>query len=215
LKLNISPFDLKETFECGQCFRWNENPDGSYTGIAFGRVLNIQKKDGEILLSDSSPVWEEYFDLNTDYNAIIESLKTDSVMEGAIKDGCGIRILKQEFSESVISFIISQNNNIPRIKTIIENLCKSFGKNLGSNCFSFPEMSTLAELSPEDLSFLKAGYRDSYIIDAAQKRSETTMTERLANELLDALANKGSAVKKREDTHRMAEANKAFSHYKF
>jgi len=171
LKLNISPFDLKETFECGQCFRWNENPDGSYTGIAFGRVLNIQKKDGEILLSDSSPVWEEYFDLNTDYNAIIESLKTDSVMEGAIKDGCGIRILKQEFSESVISFIISQNNNIPRIKTIIENLCKSFGKNLGSNCFSFPEMSTLAELSPEDLSFLKAGYRDSYIIDAAQKLS--------------------------------------------
>lgn len=169
MTLDISPFDLKDTFECGQCFRWNENNDGSYTGVALGKVLNIKKSPEGVVLSDDSPLWEEYFDLNTDYNRIMKVLGSDSIMENAIKDGCGIRILKQELEETVISFIISQNNNIPRIKSIIEKLCETFGTDLGNNFYSFPEMSKLAALSPENLAFLKAGYRDSYIIDAAQK----------------------------------------------
>ena len=167
--LNISPFDLKDTFECGQCFRWNENPDGSYSGVAFGKVLNIKKENNDFVLSDNSDIWSDYFDLKTDYNYIMKELSVDDVMIEAINKSSGIRILKQEFSEAVISFIISQNNNIPRIKSIIENLCTRFGKDLGNGYYSFPEMNVLANLKPDDLAFLKAGYRDSYIIDAAQK----------------------------------------------
>ena len=70
--LDISPFDLKDTFECGQCFRWNENPDGSYTGVAFGKVLNVKKEENSVVLSDSSDIWKDYFDLNTDYNNIMK-----------------------------------------------------------------------------------------------------------------------------------------------
>ncbi len=167
--LNITPFNLKDTFECGQCFRWNENPDGSYTGVARKKVLNIKMSEKNAVLSDDSPIWNDYFDAETDYNKVIRDLSVDEVMVKAIKESSGIRILKQEFSETVISFIISQNNNIPRIKSIIENLCKNFGENLGCGYFSFPEMKVLASLTPSDLAFLKAGYRDSYIIDAAQK----------------------------------------------
>ena len=171
MTLNISPFDLKDTFECGQCFRWNENPDGSYTGVAFGKVLNIKKSESGAVLSDNSPLWQDYFDLQTDYNYIMKELAIDDVMIEAIDKSSGIRILRQEFSEAVISFIISQNNNIPRIKGIIENLCAKYGEHLGNNFFAFPKMDILASLAPSDLAFLKAGYRDSYIIDAAQKIS--------------------------------------------
>ncbi len=173
--LNISPFDLKDTFECGQCFRWNENPDGSYTGVAFGKVLNVKKEQDNIVLSDDLPIWHDYFDINTDYNIIMKDLSVDDIMIEAISKSSGIRILKQEFSETVISFIISQNNNIPRIKSIIEKLCAKFGKELKKGYFSFPQMDILASLSPENLKFLKAGYRDSYIIDAAQKISQNAL----------------------------------------
>lgn len=169
MTLDIFPFDLKDTFECGQCFRWNEKPDGSYTGVAYGKVLNIKKENNSVILSDNSDRWNDYFDLKTDYNFIMKELSVDDIMIEAISKSSGIRILKQEFSEAVISFIISQNNNIPRIKNIIENLCASYGKNLGNNYFAFPQMDILAKLAPGDLAFLKAGYRDSYIIDAAQK----------------------------------------------
>ena len=169
--LDIFPFDLKDTFECGQCFRWNENTDGSYTGVAFGKVLNVKKAENSVVLSDNSAIWKDYFDLSTDYNKIMKELSIDDIMVEAIAKSSGIRILKQEFAETVISFIISQNNNIPRIKSIIENLCQKFGKELEGGYFAFPEMSKLSNLSPDDLKFLKAGYRDSYIIDAAQKIS--------------------------------------------
>lgn len=169
MTFDISPFDLNDTFECGQCFRWNKNPDGSYTGVAHKKVLNIKKKENVFVLSDDSKLWEDYFDLSTDYNEIMSALNTDDIMKNAIESSFGIRILKQDFFETVISFIISQNNNIPRIKSIIENLCKTFGENLDEGYFAFPDASVLASLDKKDLAFLKAGYRDSYIIDAAQK----------------------------------------------
>lgn len=175
MTFNVSPFDLKDTFECGQCFRWNENPDGSYTGVAFGKGLNIKKEGNNVVLSDSSPVWNDYFDIDTDYNNIMKELCVDDIMIEATNKSSGIRILKQDFFETVISFIISQNNNIPRIKSIIENLCSKFGNKLEGGYFSFPEMNVLASLSPEDLKFLKAGYRDSYIIDASQKISAKSL----------------------------------------
>lgn len=170
--INTQPFDIEQTFECGQCFRWNKNEDGSYTGVAYGRLVNIRHTEKGVELDDESPVWNKYFDLETDYNKIIEELSTTEIMRKAIKCGRGIRILKQEFYETVISFIISQNNNIPRIKSIVEAFCRKFGANIKDGHYSFPKAEDIAKLKKEDLAFLRAGYRDEYIIDASKKISQ-------------------------------------------
>lgn len=169
MKKIIDSFELCDIFECGQCFRWNKNEDASYTGVAFGRVLTVSKKDGEVYFSDDDEIWSEYFDLETDYSEIKRTLSCDEITKNAIKKGEGIRILKQDFFETVISFIISQNNNIPRIKGIVEKLCAKYGREIENGFFAFPEKEVIASLEKEDLAFLKAGYRDSYIIDAARK----------------------------------------------
>ncbi len=165
----IDSFEPEDIFECGQCFRWNKNEDGSYTGVAFNRLLTVSKTDDGIMFSDDSKIWNEYFDLNTDYAEIKKTLSADEITKKAIEKGQGIRILKQDFFETVISFIISQNNNIPRIKGIVEKLCERYGKEIEKGYYAFPEKEILAVLKREDLTFLRAGYRDSYIIDAAQK----------------------------------------------
>ncbi len=166
-----TPFDIEQTFECGQCFRWNKNSHGGYTGVALGKLVNIRQFEGYAELDDDDDVWNTYFDIDTDYNSIIEKLSVGDVMKNAIAKGSGIRILRQDFFETVISFIISQNNNIPRIKSIVENLCARFGKKIADGYYAFPEAETLASLEREDLAFLRAGYRDAYIIDAAKKIS--------------------------------------------
>ena len=167
--INVKPFDLEQTFECGQCFRWNRNKDGSYTGVAHSKLINIKKTENGIEINDNSEIWQQYFDLNTDYSEIINKLSTTEIMKKAINCGGGIRILKQEFFETVISFIISQNNNIPRIKNIVEAFCRKYGEKIEGEYYTFPKAEIIASLEKEDLAFLKAGYRDSYIIDAARK----------------------------------------------
>lgn len=170
--INVKPFDLEQTFECGQCFRWNKNSDGSYTGVAHSKLINIKQTDKGVEINDNSEIWHKYFDLNTDYNEIIKNLSTNDIMKNAIKKGEGIRILKQDFFETVISFIISQNNNIPRIKNIVEAFCRKYGEKIEGEYYSFPKADVIASLEKEDLAFLRAGYRDAYIIDAAQKISK-------------------------------------------
>lgn len=167
--IDTKPFNLTQTFECGQCFRWNLNSDGSYTGVAFGKLLNICQTPHGIELDDDDIIWRTYFDLDTDYNEIINRLSAGEVMKNAIEKGRGIRILRQDFFETVVSFIISQNNNIPRIKSIVENLCRHFGNHIRDGYYTFPDCAVLSRLERDDLSFLRAGYRDAYIIDAAQK----------------------------------------------
>lgn len=172
----IIPFDLTHTFECGQCFRWNQNEDGSYTGVAQGRVLTISQENNCFSFDQDIAPWETYFDLSTDYLAIQQQLcKDNPVMETVIPHGSGIRILKQDLFETIISFLISQNNNIPRIKQIIEKLCSAFGDPIlhnGKVYHAFPSPQTLAALKLEDLAFLKAGYRDRYLLDAAVKMAQ-------------------------------------------
>ncbi len=162
-------FNIKDTLECGQCFRWNENEDGSYVGVADGKIITVKQTKEGIIYDCDEELFNHYFDLSTDYKKISDSLLTDDVMKRAISLGKGIRILNQDFFETVISFIISQNNNIPRIKGIIEKLCKKFGKRIDGDFYAFPKPCDLAHLTPEDLAFLKAGYRDKYIIDASLK----------------------------------------------
>ncbi|MGN1116839.1 MAG: DNA-3-methyladenine glycosylase family protein [Candidatus Ornithomonoglobus sp.] len=172
-------FELAHIFDCGQCFRFNKQADGSYLGTAFGRTIKISKQNNEIILHDTSiedfkNIWYDFLDLERDYGAVKDKLTQDGdpVMRAAAEYGGGIRILNQELWETMISFIISASNNIPRIKKIIELLCTSFGDAhtyLGSTYYSFPSPERIAKLSLDDLSVIRAGFRDKYILNCAQR----------------------------------------------
>lgn len=173
----ISDFDLAETLECGQCFRWNKNEDNSYTGVAHSKVVTIKQIDDTLFFYDTTKddfynIWYNYFDLGRDYGEIKKQLSKDPVMKEALSFGGGIRILKQDLWETIVSFIISASNNIPRIKKIIELFSKEFGEEItymGKTYYSFPTPDSLSDKIPEDLSPIRAGFRDKYIIDAANK----------------------------------------------
>lgn len=187
----LRDFDLKHIFDCGQCFRWNEDADGSWIGVARGKALRI-KQDGDsvTLLSTSEEdfknVWYDYFDLARDYSEIKKSLSGDSVMRTAISYGEGIRILNQDLWETVVSFIISASNNIPRIKGIVERLCKLYGEKIeymGEVYYSFPNAETLASLTLEDIAPIRAGFRDKYILDAARRFASGDIAEKYIRSL--------------------------------
>jgi len=196
---DISDFNLAKTFECGQCFRWNADESGVYTGIAFGKVIKLSECVGKVSIfcseSDFENIWQNYFDLSRDYVKIREHLCVDNFMKEATAFGAGIRILKQDKWEALCSFIISQNNNIPRIKAIIEALCNTFGdKTIFEDkiYFSFPSPDKLAGLSVKDLEPLRSGYRASYILHAARSICEgklnlDSLSKLTAKEAKDAL----------------------------
>ncbi len=172
----IKDFDPKHIFECGQCFRWNMEDDGSYTGIAHSRVLNV-KKEEDIVIFDNTTVdefrkiWVDYFDLERDYSIIKEELKRyDEHLEASVEFGSGIRLLRQDVWEMIVSFIISANNAIPKIKKTIERLSEAGGENLGSyrgmECYSFPDIKSIHNMQQQDIENCKAGYRAKYIKDS-------------------------------------------------
>ena len=169
-------FDLKNTFECGQCFRWNENTDGSYSGIVGNQYTTVFRDGGFIVIenadeTDYQNIWEKYFDLNVCYDDIKrELISLDSRLKCAADSIDGIRILNQDPWETLCSFIISQNNNIPRIKGIVERLCENFGDKI-ENGYTFPSAEKITALDIDDLAPLRAGFRARYIIDAARKVS--------------------------------------------
>ena len=175
---NPKTFNLKDIFECGQCFRWNKETDESYTGIWKENVVNI-KKDGNdyIFTGISKNNFEEeiieYFDLNRNYEEIKKDLsKIDEYMENSIKYGEGIRILNQDLWETIISFIISANNNIPRIKGIIERLSASYGKKLewkDREFYTFPTPEELKNVTVEEYRKLGLGFRDIRLYETTQK----------------------------------------------
>ncbi len=174
----IKDFNTDHIFDCGQCFRWNREPDGSYTGIAGAGPANIAFRDDTVLIDTADNAtagfWRNYLDLDRDYGQIKQTLASeDEVIRRAIEYGHGIRILNQNRWETVISFIISQNNNIPRIKGCIENLCRNFGKSAGVfrgvEYYQMPKPQVLAELDTEDLAPVKLGYRAKYIIETSKQ----------------------------------------------
>ncbi len=175
----VSDFHPDHTFDNGQCFRWNREDDGSYTGVAFGRAVNINCIDGSIILNnvtrkDFQDIWKDYLDLGRDYGEIKQALsRKDPAMERAIRYGYGMRILKQDKWETLISFILSQNNNIARIKKCVEGLCSAHGSPIGIYRdvmrYSFPAPEVLAELRVEDLDLCRLGYRAKYVIETAKQ----------------------------------------------
>ncbi|HYF84342.1 MAG TPA: DNA glycosylase [Clostridia bacterium] len=174
----IKDFDAKHIFECGQCFRWTKEEDGSYTGIAFDKVLNVKSDydKGIVMLSntnlrDFQDIWFDYFDLGRDYGLIKETLSKDSVLDMAIKYGRGIRILKQEPWELLISYIMSANNSIPMIARSIRLLSEMYGREVhykGKTYYTFPTQSELQEVTIEGISMCRAGFRCKYIYQAVR-----------------------------------------------
>ena len=201
---NCKSFNVRDIFECGQCFRWNEQEDGSYTGIFGKNVLNVkQEPEGKIIITgicdgDIKEVCRKYFDLDRDYEAIKEKLASiDEYMQESIKYGEGIRILNQDLWEMIISFIVSANNNIPRIKGIIDRMSKKYGTCIvfrGQEYYTFPTPEALATASMEDLRALGLGFRDKYIFETTrkivngevdlEKLKQEESTKNIRNELL-------------------------------
>lgn len=162
---------LKKTFECGQCFRWNADENGVYFGVANGKALKIWQENDLIICDASSEdiiFWRDYFDLDADYEESSLRFTEPEYLQICADFGKGIRILRQEPWEALCSFIISQCNNIPRIKKIISALCSGFGEPLPYGLYSFPAPEKLAVLSENDLAPLKSGYRAAYILNAAR-----------------------------------------------
>lgn len=166
--------DIAKTFDCGQCFRFNRQSDESYIGTAFGRTVRLWNEDGEVYIDapeSDLPLWRDFCDLELDYATISEDFRHGEYMEKCIDFGMGIRILKQDRWEALCSFIISQCNNIPRIKRIVEALCKNFGEPIeymGQTHYSFPAVEKIALLEASDLTIIRSGYRANYIVAAAR-----------------------------------------------
>lgn len=172
---DITSFNLEQTLDCGQCFRWQKIEDNKYHGVAYGKPLTISQQGTTVTLhnctkEDFETIWFDYFDLGRDYDKIRKELSNlHPVLKEAQQYAPGIRILKQEPWEALCSFIISQNNNIPRIKGIIDRLCENFGNKLESGDYTFPSAEKLSGYSVEDLAVLRSGFRAKYIVDASQK----------------------------------------------
>lgn len=170
---NIENFNLSQILDCGQAFRWRNTSENTWEGIAFGRYLKISQTETTICffdttMDDFNNIWKSYFDVERDYSLIVNSLSGNNILKSAANFGKGIRILRQDSWEALCSFIISQNNNIPRIKGIIERLCENFGDKINGG-YAFPTADKISTLSLEDLAVLRSGFRAKYILDAAKK----------------------------------------------
>ena len=170
---NEKCFNLALSVDCGQSFRWTENSDGSFHGIVFNRCIDIIQNETKTIFYNTTKeefenLWIDYFNLKRDYESLCRSFDEENLRK-AVSEFYGIRILKQDPWEAICSFIISQNNNIPRIKGIIARLCENFGEKINENDYSFPSFEVIANLSESDLAPIRAGFRNKYIIDAAKK----------------------------------------------
>lgn len=171
---DVRDLDLEQTLDCGQSFRWEKQGDGSFSGVAFDKFVNISLDGTDMTIKNAvendRELWFDYFDLALDYGKIREDIsEIHPVLKEAAKYAPGIRILRQEPYEALCTFIISQNNKIKRIKGIVGRLCESFGDEIDDGVYGFPSAERLAELTPDDLAPLRAGFRNRYIIDSAKK----------------------------------------------
>lgn len=172
----IEDFKPIHIFECGQCFRWLKQKDGSYTGVVRDKVVNIGFADGKLMVknasaSDFKNLWYEYFDLGRDYGEIKKQLEAkDDIMKEAVKSGYGMRLLRQDLWETLISFILSTNNRIPRIMKIISTIAKVYGDRLEygeDEFYTFPGVERLYNTDLEKLEVCRGGYRCKYIVQTA------------------------------------------------
>lgn len=173
----VKDFEPKHIFECGQCFRWDKEEDGSYTGVAKGKVINVNLEGDTLILDnttieDYNNIWHHYFDMDTDYGIVKKELaKMDEHLLLATKFGSGMRLLKQDTFEIVISFIISARNAIPMIKRSVAflsaNLGEEIGEYKGKKYYAFPTPKALSHADEQILIDSKVAFRKGYIKDTS------------------------------------------------
>ena len=177
MKIKVKDFDLKSSLMSGACFRAVEESDGSFTNILSDRVINVKQIDDELIVKSSNEdnlleIITNYFDLDRDYEKIKKDLsKIDNNMKTSINYGEGIRLLNQDLWETIISFIISANNNIPRIKGIIDRISKTYGEKIvweGKEYYTFPTPKQLSKATIEDLRKLGLGFRDVRVYETTK-----------------------------------------------
>lgn len=188
---DTSDFDIEHILECGQCFRFYKNNDKDYSIIAMNKVLRITQDNRKVIFygtteKEFNEIWIKYFDLDRNYSLIKSRLSSiDEHLYNAVQNKSGIRILQQDVWETLISFIISQNKQIPHIKKLIEDLSSKFGTYIGEingrKFFSFPTVEQLLRASEEDLRNIKVGFRAPYIVDACKKISSGDVNLELLN----------------------------------
>ncbi|MGN0448363.1 MAG: DNA-3-methyladenine glycosylase family protein [Acutalibacteraceae bacterium] len=171
---NVKCFNIERSLFCGQAFRWVKDGDNKFHGVVGKKVIEIEQKENTVIFKNITEEEYEsiivrYFDLERDYDSICKVLSKDDSFKKAYGEYEGIRILRQDSWEALCSFIISQNNNIPRISLIIDRLCRIFGEKLDGENYSFPTYERLKNITVEDLAPLKAGFRAKYIVDAVEK----------------------------------------------
>lgn len=172
---DLQDFKLSQTLECGQCFHFSKINEEEYYIAALNILLHVRQDENMLIfygipIDEVKSVWIKYFDLDRDYSAIKNKLMSmDDKLNPAINAMWGVRILNQNFFETLISFIISQNQQIPRIKQIVANISEACGTKLSDSMYSFPDAGAILSIGEEGVKACKAGFRSAYIIDACEK----------------------------------------------
>lgn len=182
---NVTDFNVEQIFECGQCFHFDKLDDMDYVTVAYGRAMRITQAADKVILHNTdlneyNSIWKKYLDIDTDYGHIKRWLvDKDERLKESIESADGIRILRQEFHEMLMSFIISQNKQIPHIKQLVAGISERFGKEAGEingrKYYAFPDMKSLMNITEEDYRLMKTGFRAPYLVSAA-KALEAGMT---------------------------------------
>jgi len=183
----VEDFDVAQTLECGQCFHFKKIDENEYGVVAFGKLLHVKQENDSVIFYDTTEeeyenIWKKYFDLDRNYAEIKRYLlKKDQKLKLAMDTMCGVRILRQEFFEILISFIISQNKQITHIKQIVSTISRNYGNYLGKigeeEFFGFPSSERMLDITLEDLKECKMGFRAPYIMDAVSKVCDKTIDE--------------------------------------
>lgn len=176
----VKCINLELSLDCGQAFRWRKIGDNLFEGVAGGYYLKIEQLGDTLIFYNTTKdsfnnFWINYFDLNKDYEKICDTIKQDKIIADTVDQYYGIRILNQESWETLCSFVISQQNNIKRIKLIIERLCTQYGTKLSNGHYTFPTAKDLQHLSEEDWAALGTGYRAKYLKSLAQNVANGTI----------------------------------------
>lgn len=182
----IEDFRLSQTLECGQCFRFYKQDENDYVIVAYKNLLHIKQENDTLIFYDCDinsvkTIWIPYFDLDRDYAEIKRFLlEKDNLLQASINEKHGVRILNQEFHEVLISFIISQNKQIPQIKQLVKRISEEYGEYLGEingeKYYSFPEVEILGTITEEKFREMKTGFRAPYLADAVQKLSKNVIS---------------------------------------
>lgn len=189
----VNDFTLSQILECGQCFHFDKLDEEVYEVVAFGRAVKMGQTDKVLRIYGSSMedyegIWKLYLDMDNDYGLIKQSvIKADGALKTAVDEKSGIRILNQDFFETLISFIVSQNKSIPQIKQCVKNISHRFGDEVigynGEAFYVFPDVQRLHDATEEELRECKVGFRAPYIKNATEAVYSGAVTKEKLDEL--------------------------------